>query len=62
MLMLAMLEMVLLIIEIVIASKIVDEYRFILEYRRDTRYFEDYRRKTKKQCMDIVEDVNNCEF
>lgn len=60
--MLAMLEMVILICEIVIASKIVDEYRFILEYRRDARYFEDYKRRTKKQCMDIVEDVNNCEF
>lgn len=62
MLMLAMLEMVILIIEIVIASKIVDEYRFILEYRRDARYFEDYKRKSRKHCMDVIENIENCDF
>lgn len=62
MLVLAIMEIVVLLVEISIGYKLVDEYRFILEYRRDARYFEDYKRKSRKQCMDIVENIENCDF
>ncbi len=55
-------NLVLLIIEILLGVALVNEYHFILEYRRDSRYFEEYKRMSKKECFDVIEDVNNCGF